>query len=234
MTVAQALAAASAPATRAAARGRVALVAGAVGRRGESLLNRLLACGDYAEVVVLAQAPMSPGLRGLRVALPAELPPLDDAFLLLSDPGDASARSYYGRDGAFVALDESNCLQVARQAAGRGARRLVLISPMSAWQQVGHFHRGLANDTELAVSQLPFDSLVVLRPVREGGRRGGGLLERFVAGYLSLQLLMLPKSIEVMTSERLARCALEAMRRARAGLEVHAADTIGRLLEQTS
>ena len=236
MTVAQALAAASAPATRAPARGpargRVALVAGAVGRRGEALLNRLLASGDYAEVVALAQAPMSPGLRGLRAASAAELPPLDDVFLVLSDSGDASARSYYGRDGAFVALDESNCLQVAREAAGRGARRLVLISPMPAWQQVGHFHRGLANDTELAVSQLPFESLVVLRPVREGGRRGGGLLERFVAGYLSLQLLMLPKSIEVMTSERLARCALEAMRRARDGLEVHAADTIGRLLEQ--
>ena len=43
---------------------------------------------------------------------------------------------------------------------------------------------------------------------------------------------MLPKSIEVMTSERLAQCALAAMRGARAGVQVHAADTIGGLLEQ--
>lgn len=232
MTIAQAIGAAAAPSRRAPTRGRVALVAGAVGRRGEALLNRVLAGGDYAEVIALAQAPIAHALRGLRIATADALPPIDDVFLLLTDPDEAGARSFHGRDAAFVAVDDSNCLQIARRAAELGARRAVLLSPMPAWQQVGHFHRGLANATELAVSQLPFESLVVLRPVREGRRPGAGLVERFVAAYLSLQLLMLPKSIEVMTSERLARCALEAMRHASAGLAVHAADTIGRLLEQ--
>lgn len=224
--------AAAAPAGRPAARGRTALVAGAVGRRGEALLNRVLGCGDYTEVVALSQAPIAAGVRALRMAALDALPPIDDAFLLLSDPDDAEARSFYGRDAAFVALHAANCLNVARRAAEQGARRMVLLSPTPAWQQVGHFHRGLADEVELAVSQLPLASLVVLRPVREGRRPGGSLLERFVAAYLSLQLLMLPKSIEIMTSERLAQCALAAMRGAQAGVQVHAADGLARLLAQ--
>ena len=210
---------------------RLAMVAGAVGRRGEALLNAVLASGDYDQVVVLASAPMALGVRGLTLAALEDLPPVDDVFLLLSDPQDAGARSYYGRDAPFVQVDEANCLPIAQRAAQCGARRLVLISPMPAWQQVGHFHRGLANDTELAVAQLPFSSIVVLRPVREGGRPAASLIQRLVAGYLSLQLLMLPKGLETLTSETLARCALAAMRGAGEGLQVHAADGLRRLLE---
>lgn len=234
MTLPGALAAGVAPARRSQARGRTALVAGAVGRRGEALLNRVLGCGDYAEVVALSQGPIAPGLRTLRLASLEALPPIDDAFLLLSEPQEADARSFYGRDAAFVALQSVNCLQVARAAVGQGARRIVLVRPMPAWQQVGHFHRGLADELELAVSQLPLESLVVLRPVREAGRPGGSLIERFVAVYLSLQLLMLPRSIPILTSERLAQCALAAMRGARAGLQVHAADRLAGLLEQAA
>lgn len=232
MSVAQALAGAAASVRSPAGRGRVALVAGAVGRRGEALLNRVLGSGDYAEVVALSAAPMALGVRGLRLAGLDDLPAVDDVFLLVSDPDDPGARSFHGRDAPFVAVDAGNCLQVARHAAERGARRAVLIDPMPAWQQVGHFHRGLANSVELAVAQLPFDSLAVLRPVAESRRRGAGLVERFVAAYLSVQLLMLPKSIEILTSEKLARCALQAMRGARDGLQVHPADTLSKLLEQ--
>lgn len=212
---------------------RVALVAGAVGRLGEAVLNRVLGAGDYAEVVVLASSPMSLGVRGLSLAALDALPEIDDAFLLLSDADDTTSRSFYGRDAPFVLVHPDNCLQVARQSVHCGAKRVVLVSPMPAWQQVGHFHRGLANAVELSVSQLPLDSLVVLRPVREATRRGGSVVERLVAGYLSLQLLMLPKSVEQLTSERLARCILEAMRQAAPGLQVHAADTLTRLLEET-
>lgn len=234
MNLGQALAGASAPARRSGGPGRVALVAGVVGRRGEALLNRVLASGDYAEVVALSSVPMALGVRGLRLAGLADLPEVDDLFLLISDPDDASSRSFYGRDAAFVAVDEQNCLQVARRAVEQGARRAVLIDPMPAWQQVGNFHRGLANPGELAVASLPLDSLVVLRPVRDGKRRGANLVERFVAAYLSVQLLMLPKSIGILTSETLARCALQAMRGARDGLQVHPADTLTKLLEQTA
>ena len=53
---------------------RTALVAGAVGRLGEALLNRVLASGDYRTVVALAQAPMALGVRGLALASLVDLP----------------------------------------------------------------------------------------------------------------------------------------------------------------
>jgi hypothetical protein len=208
---------------------RTALVAGAVGRAGEALLNRVLGSGDYAMVVAAAEAPMALGVHRLLLSSPDRLPPLDDAFVLLSDPDDEGSRSYYGRDAPFVQVHEGNCLQVARQAVAAGAKRLVLVVPTPAWQQVGHFHRGLGNATELAISQLPLDSLVILRPASQSARRGGNLLARLASVYISLQLLMLPKSVDVLTSEKLARCALAAMRHAHGGVEVIGADRLGAL-----
>ena len=206
-------------------------MAGAVGRLGEALLNRVLASGDYASVVALADAPMALGVRQLSLAPIGALPRIDDAFVALSDPAEADARSFYGRDAPFVQVHRGNCLQVAQRAVDAGASRLLLVSPLPAWQQVGPFHRGLGDETELAISQLPLASVVILRPVRDAKRPGGNLLQKVAAAYLSLQLLMMPRSIELMTSEKLARCALAAMRRARAGIEVVGADRIGALLE---
>jgi hypothetical protein len=54
---------------------------------------------------------------------------------------------------------------------------------------------------------------------------------RIAAVYVSLQMLMLPRSIEVLTSEKLARCALAAMRGARGGVQVIGADRLSSLLQ---
>jgi hypothetical protein len=209
---------------------RTALVAGAVGRRGEALLNRVLGSGDYDGVVALADAPMALGMRALRLAALESLPPLVDAFILESAPEQASSRSFYGRDAPFVQVHPGNLLAIASAAVAQGARRMVLVSPMPGWQQVGAFHRGLGDATELAVAQLPLESLVVLRPTPDSGRAARNLLERVASIYLSLQLLMMPKSVQSLTSEQLARAAIEAMRAATPGVRVIGADRIAELL----
>ena len=210
---------------------RVALVAGAVGRRGEALLNRVLGSGDYASVVALADAPMALGVRSLALAGPDDLPRIDDAFLMLSDPDEAGSRSFYGRDAPFVQVHDGNCLQVAQRAAAAGATRALLVSPAPAWQQVGRFNPGLGNATELAIAQLPFRAFVVLRPVQPARRAVGNLLQRFAAAYISVQMLMMPRSLDVITSEQLARCALAAMRGAVDGVRVVGAQQLPALLE---
>ncbi len=216
------------------------LVAGAIGRIGEALLNRVLA--DEAgrggvggrPVIALAASPMAMGMRGLTLASLEALPPLDTAFLILNDSADAEARSFYGRDAPFVQVDELNCVHVARRAVESGAPRLVLKAPKAARRQNGKIHTGLADSVELELARLPLDSLVVLRPVRNSGRRGASLVERFVSVYLSVQLLMLPRTLEAITSEKLARCAVAAMRNARPGVTVFPADAIPGLLETTA
>jgi hypothetical protein len=208
---------------------RVALVAGATGRFGEALLNRVLADGDYAEVVALAQAPMSLGVRGLALAPLHALPPLHDAFVAVAAPG-APGRSFHGRDAAWVSVEPSRLLAVAQAACAAGARRLVLVSPTPVWQQMGGLRAGLSGEAELAVAALPLSSLTVLRPVIEGGSRAMGWVERVASVYTSLQMLAMPRSMPVLRSEELARCAVAAMRRARDGVSVLGADRIPALL----
>lgn len=208
---------------------RVALVAGATGRFGEALLNRVLADGDYAEVVALAQAPMSLGVRGLALAPLHALPPVHDAFVAVAAPG-APARSFHGRDAAWMAVEPSRLLAVAEAACAAGARRLVLVSPTPVWQQMGGLRAGLAGEAELALAALPLTSLTVLRPVVEAGGRAMGWVERVASIYTSLQMLAMPRSMPVLRSEELARCAVAAMRRARDGVSVLGADRIPALL----
>lgn len=210
---------------------RVALVAGAVGRLGEALLNRVLGSGDYRTVVALAQAPMALGVRGLELAAQHDLPPLDDVFVAISDHAETSGRSFYGRDAPFVQVGMTELLAVARAACAVGARRLVLIAPTPVWQQMGGLHAGLSGDTEWALAALPLASLTVLRPVATATSRARGFVERFAAVYTSLQMLAMPRSMEVMPSEKLARCALQAMHRSVDGVRVLGADKIASLLE---
>jgi len=211
--------------------GRVALVAGANGRYGEALLNQLLGCGEYAQVVALADAPMALGMRNLALAAPDALPHVDDAYLLVGAAGDAGARSFYGRDAPFVQVLPETALAVARRAVDAGARRMVLVMPTSAWQQMGNFHRGLGGGVELAVSQLPLESLSILRPVVPATSGAGSLLQRIANVYLSVQMLMMPRSIPTMTSQQIARAILAAMRASTPGVAVLAADALQSLLD---
>lgn len=211
--------------------GRVALLAGANGRQGEALLNRLLGCGDYRQVVALADAPMAMGVRALILSGLDALPPVDDAFIVIGAPGDPGTRSFYGRDAPFVQVHAATALAVAKRALDAGAQRMVLIVPTPAWQQMGNFHRGLSGQLELAVAQLPLASLTILRPVLPAASSAGNLLQRIANVYLSLQMLMMPRSIPTMTSQQVARCVLAAMRCSAHGVRVLGADALPSLLE---
>lgn len=199
---------------------RSAIVAGVVGRLGEAVLNHVLAVDDYAQVTALAHAPMNLGVRRLTLAGLDALPPADDLYLVLSDPDLPAARSFYGRDAAFTLLSPDNLGAVARAAAAAGTRRALLLSPLPAWQQMSRFHQGLSGDREMQLAALPFDALTVLRPVKAAGSAGGSLLQRVVHLYLSVQMMMIPRSIPTLTSDQLARAAVAAMRTAGSGVRI--------------
>lgn len=201
-------------------------MAGVVGRTGEALLNEVLGRGGYRRVVALADAPMSLGVRQLELAAIDALPAIDDVYVLVSDPAEQGSRSYYGRDAPFVQVDDALAVRVASAAAAAGAGRLVLISPTPAWQQISKLHHGLASESERRIATLPIATMLVLRPTRAARAAAGNFLQRIVHGYLSIQLLMLPKSIPTITSPQLARVALDALGVASPGISVMAAQDI--------
>ncbi|MFK7967115.1 MAG: hypothetical protein AB8C46_24415 [Burkholderiaceae bacterium] len=184
---------------------RTALVAGVVGRLGETLLNGLLARGGYTEVIALAERPVNLGISKLSVAGLDQLPPIDDLFILLGGDDFSTSRSFHGRDAPFVSVHEHNALGIARAA---NASRITLVSASSAWQQFGPLNQGLTSPLERELAALECRRFVVLRPVRENKQAGLGFVQRFVNVYLSIQMLMMPRSVPTLTSEQVARATV--------------------------
>jgi hypothetical protein len=218
-----------------AARGRV-LVAGAVGRLGEALLNEVVGRGGFGEVVALAEgdATMSMAVRGLTLAPMHALPPIDAVCIAHGDPEAPGARSFHGRDAPFAMVDTDAMPRIAAAAAAAGARRLMLIHPMPIWQQMSRFHLGLMGEAELAMTQLPFESIVVLRPLSATTTTARGVLERIANVYLSLQFLMMPKSLPTLTSLQIARVAVDELRAPAPGVRILGAAQIAERLPGAS
>ncbi len=207
-----------------------AIVAGAVGRLGEALLNAVLSRGGYREVVALAERPISLGFKGLSAQPIDQLPAARDLFIALGDDDIRSGRSFHGRDAPFVMINSINCLELVRTVRERGVSRVVLISPAPMWEQFGHIHRALGSPLERALGELGLHRLVVLRPLKAAGSVGGTLMQRFVHFYLNLQLVMTPRSVPTLTSEQIARAALAVLVPADDGVTVLSAGQIGQLL----
>lgn len=210
---------------------RTALVIGAVGRLGESVLNQVIARGQYRSVRVQGSAPLTTAIAGLAVESGNPASRVDDAFLVLSNGPEQDFRSFYGRDGCFASLASPGLVGAARAAADRGARRLLLIAPMPAWQQVAHAPRGLLNADEVQLARLSFESVVIVRPVAANNTSVQSLLERFTQFYLQLQMFMLPRTLPAMTSDRVASAAVQLLLVARPGVDVIAAADLNRRLD---
>ena len=175
---------------------------------------------------------MSLGIRGLSLAPLHALPPLEAVLVAQSDPDAPDARSFHGRDAPFAPVGPMQTPGVAAAAAAAGARRLVLVHPMPAWQQLSALPLGLAGTAELAIAQLPFTEVTVLRPVAAGGRAGPGWMQRVAHVYLSLQLLMMPRSLPALTSSQVARAAVRLLRDPVPGVTVMGAARIAERLAE--
>lgn len=213
------------------------LVAGATGRLGEALLNEAIArrtALGFQEVVALGEsrAALSLGMSGLSIAPMESLPSIAAAIVSLSDPQDDDARSFHGRDAPFMLVDALRAHSVAVAAIAAGAQRLVLIHPLPAWQQLSGLHQGLVGEVELQIARLPCPSMLMIRPVASSRSAGGNWLARFARGYLSLQMLMMPRSLAALTSTQLARAIVGQLQApARAGVSALGAPELQDWLE---
>lgn len=144
--------------------GRRVLLAGATGLVGGELLRGLLADDTVAVVHVLARRALQlkhPKLQAQVVdfaALPP-LPALDEAYLSLG-----TTIKVAGSQAAFRAVDFGANLAVASAARAAGARRLGLVSAMSADARSRVFYHRVKGELEEALEELDFEALVIARP----------------------------------------------------------------------
>lgn len=169
----------------------IALLAGASGLVGGSLLAQLLASSAYDEVVALVRRPLAvahPKLRQVVVDyahldLATAIGRADDAFCCL---GTTLKRA--GSQAAFRSVDHDAVLAFARAAQRAGARRFFVVSSLGAAVDSRVFYNRVKGEMEAALRGRDFATLGIFRPsLLLGGRAEARWGER--VGSLALTLL---------------------------------------------
>jgi uncharacterized protein YbjT (DUF2867 family) len=170
---------------------RNALITGATGLVGSSLLNRLLADDRYARVLVVARRPIAvsdPKLVQLHVdfdKIEALKPgfPIDEVFCALGTTIKTA-----GSQDAFYKVDYSYVVNLGKWSSAHGVKKFLVVSSMGANAKAGVFYSRVKGEMETAISQLNIPQIAVFRPSLLMGnrteKRGGEKIAQAVMGAL--------------------------------------------------
>jgi uncharacterized protein YbjT (DUF2867 family) len=163
---------------------RVALVAGATGLVGRSLLPLLEASEQYSHVHVLVRRAV-PGIESnpkvlfhtvAFAHLPTPFPRADDVYIALG-----TTIKVAGSQEAFRHVDHDFVVNTARAARAAGARRLAIVSALGADPKSRVFYNRVKGEMQAAVA-------TGVRPI-EAGAVAAALLEATLAGPAGVHIL---------------------------------------------
>ncbi|HUX85199.1 MAG TPA: NAD(P)H-binding protein [Chitinophagaceae bacterium] len=163
---------------------RTAIILGATGLTGEQVVEKLLADDYFSRVRIL-----------VRKAYPHHHPRLEVHQVNFQDQpswlslmrGDSlfsclgtTMKQVHGDRELYRSIDFDIPLQAARAAAAQGVKKLLVISSLGADPHSRFFYPKLKGELEVALGQLPFQSIHILRPsFLTGNRTDPRPLERF-------------------------------------------------------
>lgn len=200
---------------------RTVILAGATGLVGQHILKGLLADPTVSVVHSLgrrAPARQHPKLSAHIVdfaALPP-LPPADELYLALG-----TTIKVAGSQAAFRALDYDANLNVAQAALAAGVKKVGLVSAMGADARSRIFYNRIKGELEDALTQLPFEGLVIARPSLLVGdrevlgqpRRSAEVIGEAIARVLGF---VIPANLKPIEASAVAKALLVAVPNARA------------------
>jgi uncharacterized protein YbjT (DUF2867 family) len=206
---------------------RGALLAGATGLVGRSLLALLLESPRYRRVQVLLRraAPdlaAHPRLAAAVVdfaALPP-LPPVDDVFIALG-----TTIRLAGSQQAFRRVDFDAVLATARAGRAAGARRLLVVSALGADPASTVFYSRVKGEMQQAIVTLGYESVVIVQPsLLLGDRAALGQPKRtgeeFAQRLLRPLLGWVPSRVRPIRAQDVARAMLRAALEASPGVTI--------------
>lgn len=205
-----------APSTAAAP--RVALALGMAGALGEELLSRLVGSTEYRQVVVgvkqllgSATARFSPWVVG------QGLPVVDEAWICIT--GD---ETFVPAASPIHRVDEAGLLEAARTAQACGAGRLVVVAPLPALLQMNAASQTLSSETEVALVELGFEQLIIVRPTAaDVDAPGASLPVRLVrSAARAVADIVLPQYARALSARTAAQAIVAAVRSAPRGVTV--------------
>ena len=205
--------------------GRLALLAGATGLVGRSVLDLLLADSQYTAVHLVGRRAPDVTHPKLVVHVTASLtdyacPAVDDVFIALGTTIKAA-----GSKTAFKAIDGDAVVALARSAKAAGATRLAVVSAMGADAQSGVFYNQVKGEMEAAVSALGFESVVIARPSllagdRDALKQGERPAEKLSLVAFKLLRPLIPANYRSIQASSVARAMVSALQTAGKGQHV--------------
>jgi hypothetical protein len=210
---------------------RVALALGMAGALGEELLAALVASPRYALVHVGLKQPIASATAKFRPwRIGSTLIAADDAYVCLTGP-----ETHVPAASPMQTFDAEHLLDAAALARDAGVRRLVVVAPLSALLQLNAASHTVSSAQELALVDMRFVALVIVRPTQaELGDGGGPWLARTVRAMGRTVLdIMLPAQVQALRPKTAAQAILVAAERAGDGLHVVGARELMAIVEET-
>lgn len=208
---------------------RVALALGLTGALGEELLAALVGSEAYRLVQVAMRQPITTAAAKFRPWVPgSSVITADDAFVCLTDAAAPAPHS------PIQAFDSEHLIDAARIAQAAGVRRLIVVAPLSALLQMNAASHIVSNEQELALVEMKFETLLIVRPTREAGAPAGSWFERTLGtlGHAVLDI-MLPTQVQALRPKTAALAILTAVARAGRGVQVLGARELVAIVAET-
>jgi uncharacterized protein YbjT (DUF2867 family) len=207
---------------------RIAVVAGYTGLVGRHLLTQLVDDPRYAKVIAVGRR--EPAVVGAKlVFIESDLTDLakigarlaaDDAFCCLGTTLRAA-----GSKAAFERVDYHMVVDFARAARAAGAKRMFMVSALSAAPRSPIYYSRIKGRAEQALREVEFDSLHIVQPSlllgdRVEKRPGEGLAQKLAPALNPLMFGALAK-YRAVRAEDVAHAMVELSRREDRGAFVH-------------
>ncbi len=207
---------------------RIAVVAGYTGLVGRHLLMQLLDDPRYAKVIAVGRREPAVAPENL-VWIKSDLTDLakigtrlaaDDAFCCLGTTLRAA-----GSKAAFERVDYHMVVDFARAARAAGAKRMFMVSALSAAPRSPIYYSRVKGRAEQALREAEFDSLHVVQPSlllgdRSEKRPGEGIAQMLAPALNPLMFGSLAK-YRAVRAEDVAGALVELSRREDRGAFVH-------------
>ena len=196
-------------------RSRRALLAGATGLVGHTLLGLLLRQHRTVDVLLRRRSAGFEASAQLRLhvvdyAHLDSVPAVDDVFIALG-----TTIKNAGSQAAFRAVDLDAVVATARAARAAGATRLAVVSALGADAASGVFYNRVKGEMEAAVCRLGFESVTIARPslllgdraaLGQAERPGEKWATRLAAPFMPL----MPRALRPITAAKVARALVAA------------------------
>jgi uncharacterized protein YbjT (DUF2867 family) len=146
---------------------KTAIIAGASGLIGQSLIQQLLASNQYTKVIALVRSPLginNPKFSELKIDFDeisayCEFPKGEDIYCCLG-----TTIKNAGSKEAFYKVDFTYCYELAKRGLDAGADRFFQVSAMGANPKSSNFYSRVKGELEDQLSFLGYRTIYVFKP----------------------------------------------------------------------